>query len=305
MTRIRFARWAVVLSALAIVSAACAEDQAGPTDGETTPAEEGVFLMAADGVLSDTFMETPESEDMYFSGPAIPEESQAYPDFVDAYEQEYGEPPISAYHAHAYDAFNMLMAAVEEVAEVQGQTVTIDRTALREALYATSEMQGITGTLSCDVFGDCADPNIFLFHNGAEEETLADVSGNVVFEFDEGEDPLQTAEATAPDYATDVEPLVIGPGEPFKVASIQVISTESASLGIDQVRGSSWPSRTTAASSRGTRSRSSPRTGSATRRPEPRPQSGSSPTRRSWGSSGPAALAPGSPRPRSCPRQAW
>jgi ABC-type branched-subunit amino acid transport system substrate-binding protein len=237
MRRIRFTRWAVALSAFAIIGAACAEAEEPAADGETAPAEEGVFLMAADGVLSDTFMETPESEDMYFSGPAIPEESQAYPDFVDAYEQEYGEAPISAYHAHAYDAFNMLMAGVEEVAEVQGQTVTIDRTALREALYATSEMQGITGTLTCDVFGDCADPNIFLFHNGAEQETLADVSANVVFEFDEGEDPLQTAEATAPDYATDVEPLVIGPGEPFKIASIEVISTESASLGIDQVRG--------------------------------------------------------------------
>jgi ABC-type branched-subunit amino acid transport system substrate-binding protein len=237
MRRIRFTRWAVALSAFAIIGAACAEAEEPAADGETAPAEEGVFLMAADGVLSDTFMETPESEDMYFSGPAIPEESQAYPDFVDAYEQEYGEAPISAYHAHAYDAFNMLMAGVEEVAEVQGQTVTIDRTALREALYATSEMQGITGTLTCDVFGDCADPNIFLFHNGAEQETLADVSANVVFEFDEGEDPLQTAEATAPDYSTDVEPLVIGPGEPFKIASIEVISTESASLGIDQVRG--------------------------------------------------------------------
>jgi ABC-type branched-subunit amino acid transport system substrate-binding protein len=238
MTRIRFARWAVVLSALTVVAAACAQDGGGePTDGETTPAEEGVFLMAADGVLSDTFMETPESEDMYFSGPAIPEESQAYPDFVDAYEQANGEPPISAYHAHAYDAFNMLMAAVEEVAEVQGQTVTIDRTALREALYATSDMQGITGTITCDVFGDCADPNIKIFHNGPDEETLADVSANVVYEHDEGEDPLATADAPAPDYSTDAEPLVIGPGEPFKIASIQVISTESASLGIDQVRG--------------------------------------------------------------------
>src|SRR5918992_5013561 len=87
MTRIRFARWAVVLSALTIIGAACAEADQPPAGEEDTPAEEGVFLMAADGVLSDTFMETPESEDMYFSGPAIPEESQAYPDFVDAYEQ--------------------------------------------------------------------------------------------------------------------------------------------------------------------------------------------------------------------------
>jgi ABC-type branched-subunit amino acid transport system substrate-binding protein len=236
MTRIRFARWAVVLSALAIVSAACAQQpEQQPADGETQV--EGVFLMAADGVLSDTFMETPESEDMFFSGPATPEDNPAYEEFVAAYEEEYGEPPISAYHAHAYDAVMMLLAAVEEVAQVQGQSITIDRTELREALYATEGFEGLTGTLSCDVFGDCADPNVKVFHNGADQETLADVHGNVVFELEEGEDPLGTNDAPAPDYSTDVEPLQIGPGDPFKLAAMEVITTESASLGEDQVRG--------------------------------------------------------------------
>lgn len=238
MTRIRFARWAVVLSALAIVSAACAQQQDGgqATDGETTEVE-GVFLMAADGVLSDTFMETPESEDMFFSGPAVPEDDPAYDEFVAAYEEEYGEPPISAYHAHAYDATMMILTAVEQVASVSGQTVTIDRTELREALYATEGYQGLTGTLSCDVFGDCADPNVKVFFNGPDQESLEDVHSNIVFELDEGEDPLGTNDAAAPDYATDVEPLEIGAGEPFKLAGIQVLSTESASLGVDQQRG--------------------------------------------------------------------
>jgi ABC-type branched-subunit amino acid transport system substrate-binding protein len=239
MTRIRFARWATVLSALAIVSAACAQQETGgggDGDGDGQQVE-GVFLMAADGVLSDTFMETPESEDMFFSGPAVPEGEPAYDEFRTAYEEEYGEPPISAYHAHAYDATMMLLTAIEQVAQVSGQTVTIDRTELREALYATADYQGLTGTLTCDVFGDCADPNVKVFFNGPDQETLEDVHGNIVFELDEGEDPLGTGGATAPDYATDVEPLEIGAGEPLKLAAIQVLTTESASLGIDQERG--------------------------------------------------------------------
>lgn len=234
MQRVRFLKWAVGLSAVMLIAAACAQET-GPGADETEAAE-GVFLMAADGVLSDTFIETPESEDMYFSGPSVPA-GDVYSNFVDAYEQEFGEPPISAYHAHAYDATMMLLAAAEEVAEVSGETVTIDRTALREQLYSTENFQGITGTLTCDVFGDCADPNIKVFFNGPEQETLADVTGSVVLELEEGEDPLGTDGATAPDYSTDVEPLEIGPGEPFQIASIQVITTESASLGEDQVRG--------------------------------------------------------------------
>jgi ABC-type branched-subunit amino acid transport system substrate-binding protein len=235
MQRVKFLRWAVGLSAVMLIAGACAETQQ-PAGDDGTQAEEGIFLMAADGVLSDTFIETPESEDMYFSGPSVPA-GDAYANFVDAYEQEYGEPPISAYHAHAYDATLMLLDAIEQVADVSGETVTIDRTALREQLYSTENFQGITGTITCDVFGDCADPNIKVFFNGEEQETLADVTQNVVYELDEGEDPLGTDGATAPDYSTEVEPVEIGAGEPLQLAAIQVITTESASLGEDQVRG--------------------------------------------------------------------
>jgi branched-chain amino acid transport system substrate-binding protein len=31
---------------------------------------------------------------------------------------------------------------------------------MRDCLYATEGYQGITGTLTCDEFGDCADPQI-------------------------------------------------------------------------------------------------------------------------------------------------
>ena len=55
----------------------------------------------------------------------------------------------------------MVLDAVEEVAQVGDDgTLLIGRQALRDALFATSGMAGITGTLTCDEYGDCADPKI-------------------------------------------------------------------------------------------------------------------------------------------------
>jgi branched-chain amino acid transport system substrate-binding protein len=68
--------------------------------------------------------------------------------------------PISVFHAHAFDAVNMLLDAVEEVAIDEGGTLFIPRTALKDAIFATSGFEGITGTLTCDENGDCADAKI-------------------------------------------------------------------------------------------------------------------------------------------------
>ncbi|HID35019.1 MAG TPA: hypothetical protein EYP25_10745 [Anaerolineae bacterium] len=38
----------------------------------------------------------------------------------------------------------------------------IGRQALRDALFATEGMKGITGAITCDEYGDCADPQIVI-----------------------------------------------------------------------------------------------------------------------------------------------
>ena len=53
-----------------------------------------------------------------------------------------------------------LAAAIEEVAFEDGGTTYIPRTALKEAFFATEGFEGITGTLTCDENGDCADAKI-------------------------------------------------------------------------------------------------------------------------------------------------
>ena len=68
---------------------------------------------------------------------------------------------MSVFHCHAFDAMNMIFAAIEAVGiEGDDGTLYIPRQAFRDAMYATSGFEGLTGTLTCDENGDCADPAI-------------------------------------------------------------------------------------------------------------------------------------------------
>ncbi len=138
---------------------------------------EDVVLMGADGLLSDTYVVLPQTKGMYFSGPSTPETPE-YADFVAKYVDAYGEEPIQSFHAHAYDATNMLLAAIEEVAVMDGDNLVIDLQGVRDALNAIN-WSGLTGSLVCDDFGDCADPTIFIVQNTDDTPTIADVRANV------------------------------------------------------------------------------------------------------------------------------
>ena len=122
-------------------------------------------LAGADGMFSDAFLEAagPAADGMYLSGPDLAYSGDFYSgEFIPAYATVSGEEaPISVFHAHAFDATNMIFDAIEEVAVVEDDgTIHIGRQALRDALFATSGFPGITGDLTCTPTGDCADPKI-------------------------------------------------------------------------------------------------------------------------------------------------
>lgn len=136
---------------------------------------EDTILSAADGMISSAAIEAvgEAGEGMYFSGPDLSFSGALYDEFLAQYIADYGSEPISVFHAHAFDATNMVFACVEEVAVVEDNgTVHIGRKALRSCLYATKGFEGITGTLSCNQYGDCADPQISVsqIQNGAYEK---------------------------------------------------------------------------------------------------------------------------------------
>jgi branched-chain amino acid transport system substrate-binding protein len=131
---------------------------------KTIPGLENAVLAGADGILSPSFLENTaeSSEGMYLSGPDLDFAGGFYQDeFLPAYVEMFGGEPTAPFHAHAWDATNMILDAVEKVAQ-QGNdgTLLIGRKALRDALAATQGMEGITGTITCDENGDCADPKI-------------------------------------------------------------------------------------------------------------------------------------------------
>jgi len=128
------------------------------------PGLEGVALGAADGMQSPSFLENTAgtSEGMYLSGPDLSFSNTFYQDdFLPAYLDKYGTEPTAPFHAHSFDATNMILDAIEEVAQVGSDgTLLIGRQALRDALYATKGYAGVTGELNCDQYGDCAFPQI-------------------------------------------------------------------------------------------------------------------------------------------------
>jgi branched-chain amino acid transport system substrate-binding protein len=118
---------------------------------------ENTTLMGADGLLAASFPAAagPNADGMYLSGPYVTGDS--YDAFLAKWEEKFGGSPPSGFHAFAYDATNILFDAIEEVAvEDRDGTLHIGRQALRDAIAATSNFDGLTGTLSCTEFGDCA-----------------------------------------------------------------------------------------------------------------------------------------------------
>jgi len=128
------------------------------------------LLMGADGLFSP---DVPKGagdfvEGFRVSSPLVT--GAAYDEFVAKYQTKFGKAPISIFHAHAYDAFNMIKAAIEKVAVVDADgTLHIGRQALRDAMYATKDFKGLTGVLSCTPTGDCANPTIGVYEYHANE----------------------------------------------------------------------------------------------------------------------------------------
>ena len=152
---------------------------------------EDVEWMGADGISVENFMNLPESEGMYFSGPDtrfaenVNESTDVSGEqFLTDYEAEWGEAPSADFWGHAYDATTMLLEAIEEVAVVDGDVLYIDRLQLREALSATSGYSGLIGEISCDEFGDCGSSVISIFqHNNLADHQAS--KANILYTYPE------------------------------------------------------------------------------------------------------------------------
>jgi len=132
---------------------------------------ESAYLMGADSLYTlDVVTATGgDVEGFMATCPDFTKFGAAYTNtFLPAYRAKFGE-PTSAFHAHAYDAFMLIKAAIQQVAVVDlDGTIQIGRQALRDAMYGTVNFAGLTGNLTCSATGDCADPHIavYEYHTG-------------------------------------------------------------------------------------------------------------------------------------------
>ena len=121
-----------------------------------------VTIMVSDVCLSsDTLKNAGDAVDgVFLSSPDVSvfQEGDFYSNkFLPAYQAQFGSEPTSMSHAHSFDAANVLLDAIEQVAVVNDDgSLSIPRTALRDALFATEGYEGLTGVITCTDLGDCA-----------------------------------------------------------------------------------------------------------------------------------------------------
>jgi branched-chain amino acid transport system substrate-binding protein len=147
---------------------------------------EDVTLMSAEGLYFDVFIESvgESGVGMYFNTPMRPE-GPDYDAFVSRYQAKYGEPPeTTPYAAHTYDAVNLLLRAIEAVAvQDDDGTLHIGRQALRDALYATTGYQGLSGSLTCDQYGDCGAIRLQAIRLDDPDAGLEGTAANIVYTY--------------------------------------------------------------------------------------------------------------------------
>jgi len=125
-------------------------------------------LIGADGIKDQGFIDvagdTAEAVGMYFSGPDLNLGDRYENDFLPAYEALAGSAPTAPYHAHGYDAYNILMDAVEfaVVGEDDAGTTFISKEGIRAFVAGLTDYDGLTGVLTCDEFGDCGSPFVSI-----------------------------------------------------------------------------------------------------------------------------------------------
>ncbi len=149
---------------------------------------ESTVLMGADGLLNADFLALPQAAGMYLSGPdtrfgSNENESTGTTadEFLDMYEDSFGERPAAPFWAHAYDAATLLLEAIKAASWVDSGTLMIDRQGIRDYLNGVQGFDGLIGTINCDEFGDCGASRITVVQNIGGEENADASMENVVY----------------------------------------------------------------------------------------------------------------------------
>lgn len=145
---------------------------------------ENVKTMGADGHFSPDFLKAAGAASVghYLSSPNFAAFGPGYAELLTKLAAKFGGKPLSVFHAHAYDATNILFKALEKVAiENADGSLSIPKGALRDAIYATKDFAGITGTLTCSPSGDCGAPVIGVYQVTQENVDKLEMPGAAIW----------------------------------------------------------------------------------------------------------------------------
>jgi branched-chain amino acid transport system substrate-binding protein len=143
---------------------------------------ENTVFFSDDGVYGDAFINTAgaEGEGVYASFVAGDEVAAANEAFDAAYLEMWGVTPDEQgpFHAQAYDSVMMIANALKSAAhEDDGGNgyLIFDREEIISAVRGTSNMQGLSGTITCNEIGDCGAGGIQIFQ--VQDGAFVQVSG--------------------------------------------------------------------------------------------------------------------------------
>ena len=145
---------------------------------------ENVKTMGADGHFSPDFLKAAGASAVghYLSSPNFAAFGPGYAELLTKLAAKFGGKPLSVFHAHAYDATNILFKALEKVAiENADGSLSVPKGALRDAIYATKDFAGITGTLTCTPTGDCGAPVIGVYQVTQENVDKLEMPGKAIW----------------------------------------------------------------------------------------------------------------------------
>jgi len=150
---------------------------------------ENTIMMAADGLLNSNYLAVAETQGMFFSGPDVRYGSnynqstgESAADVLADYKAEFGEAPAAPFWAHSYDAATLLLDAISEASYTDGATLVVDRAGIRQYLGSVVEFAGLTGSLTCDRYGDCSSSKVTVIQNIDVNDYYASTD-NVVYEY--------------------------------------------------------------------------------------------------------------------------
>lgn len=131
-----------------------------------------VLFFGCDGTFGQDFLDrTAANGEGAYATSLIPPSSAAKDKFDAAYLAKFGDPAgkLSPYSWTAYDSAAVLIYNIEQVAVLGGDgNLYIPRGALVDAVRATKDFKGLSGTVTCSTTGECASsgPTFYIDQGG-------------------------------------------------------------------------------------------------------------------------------------------